>query len=161
MCCKSRLKKRKREESGQSMVELAVSLVFLLTLIAGVVDLGRAFFTHIALRDAAQEGALYGSINANTKTDNDIETRVADVLSDRVDLSDLDVTVERVDPGDPSDPSDDSVVAYDASCGGYNITVTVAYQNFPITMPFLGAIIGQQVDLSANVVDTILSPPCP
>lgn len=137
------------------MVELAVSLVFLLTLIAGVVDLGRAFFTHIALRDAAQEGALYGSIDADTKSSPDVVARIEDVLSDRVDASDLAVTVQRVNP------STGGVVAYDSSCGGYDIKVTVAYQNFPITMPFLGAVIGQQVDLSANVVDTILSPPCP
>ena len=134
-------------QNGQSMVELAVSLVFLLTLIAGVVDLGRAFFTHIALRDAAQEGALYGSIDADTKSDADVETRVEDVLSDRVDPADLTVTVT---------PSLSS-----SSCAGDTIQVTVSFDNFPITMPFLGAVIGQQVDLSANVVDTILSPPCP
>ena len=134
-------------EHGQSMVELAVSLVFLLILIAGVVDLGRAFFTHIALRDAAQEGALYGSIDADTKSDADIVARVGDVLSDRVNPADLTVSVT---------PSLSS-----SSCAGDSIQVTVSFDNFPITMPFLGAVIGQQVDLSANVVDTILSPPCP
>lgn len=143
----SKDEKLSRDERGQSMVELAVSLVFLLTLIAGVVDLGRAFFTHIALRDAAQEGALYGSIDADTKSDADVETRVEDVLSDRVDPADLTVTVT---------PSLSS-----SSCAGDTIQVTVTFDNFPITMPFLGAVIGQQVDLSANVVDTILSPPCP
>jgi Flp pilus assembly protein TadG len=135
------------KENGQSMVELAVSLVFLLTLIAGVVDLGRAFFTHIALRDAAQEGALFGSINADTKSDSDVAARVEDVLSDRVAPADLTVSV--------TPPLSSS------SCAGDSIQVTVSFDNFPITMPFLGAVIGQQVDLSANVVDTILSPPCP
>ncbi len=144
---KSRRKKHTIDESGQSMVELAVSLVFLLTLIAGVVDLGRAFFTYIALRDAAQEGALYGSIDSDTKSDADVVTRVEDVLSDRVNPADLGVSVT---------PSLSS-----SSCAGNSIEVIVTYNNFPITMPFLGAIIGQQVDLSANVVDTILSPPCP
>ncbi len=134
-------------QNGQSMVELAVSLVFLLLLIAGVVDLGRTFFTHIALSDAAQEGALYGSIDADIKTDTDVEARVEDVLSDRVDPTDLTVSVT---------PSLSS-----SSCAGDTIQVTVTFENFPITMPFLGAVIGQQVDLSANVVDTILSPPCP
>ena len=50
-------------ERGQSLVEMAMSLVILLLLVGGVVDFGRAFFTFMALRDAVQEGALYGSIN--------------------------------------------------------------------------------------------------
>ncbi len=49
-------------ESGQSMVEFALVLVFLLALLAGVFDIGRAFFAYIIIRDAAQEGAVYGSI---------------------------------------------------------------------------------------------------
>ena len=147
MLTKMDIEKYSSSEYGQSMVELAFSLVFLLILIAGVIDLGRAFFTHIALRDAAQEGALYGSIEADTKSDADIAARVEDVLSDRVDPADLTVSVT---------PSLSS-----SSCAGDSIQVTVSFDNFPITMPFLGAVIGQQVDLSANVVDTILSPPCP
>lgn len=50
------------KEQGQSLVELALSLVLLLTLLAGLVDFGRAFFTYVALRDAAQEGAAYASV---------------------------------------------------------------------------------------------------
>ncbi|MFC1879838.1 TadE/TadG family type IV pilus assembly protein, partial [Chloroflexota bacterium] len=50
-------------QDGQSLVEFAVALVFLLLLIAGIVDVSRALFTYMALRDAAQEGALYGSTN--------------------------------------------------------------------------------------------------
>ena len=49
-------------EDGQSMVELALTLTFLLILLAGTMDLGRAFFTWIEMRDAAQEGAVYGSL---------------------------------------------------------------------------------------------------
>ena len=50
-----------RKEQGQSLVELALSLTLLLLLLGGAIDLGRMFFTYIALRDAAQEGAIYGS----------------------------------------------------------------------------------------------------
>ncbi len=52
-------------EQGQSLVEFAISLVIILLLLAGVVDLGRAFFAYIIVRDAAQEGAVYGAIHAN------------------------------------------------------------------------------------------------
>jgi hypothetical protein len=50
-------------ERGQSLVELAVSVVFMVTLLAGIIDLGMAFINFIAMRDAAQEGAVYGSVN--------------------------------------------------------------------------------------------------
>ena len=49
---------RSNTERGQSLTEFAISLVFLLTLLAGIVDLGRMFFAYIIIRDAAQEGAV-------------------------------------------------------------------------------------------------------
>jgi Flp pilus assembly protein TadG len=49
-----------RVENGQSMVEFAFGMVILMIILVGIVDLGRAFFTFMALRDAAQEGAVYG-----------------------------------------------------------------------------------------------------
>ena len=53
----------RRNERGQSLVELAISLVFLLTLVAGVVDPGVAFINYVAMRDAAQEAAIFGSLH--------------------------------------------------------------------------------------------------
>jgi len=46
---------RNCQEKGQSLVEFAFGLVILMILISGIVDLGRAFFTYMALNDAAQE----------------------------------------------------------------------------------------------------------
>ncbi len=53
----------KPKEHGQSLVELALTITILMVLLAGTIDLGRAFFTWLAMRDAAQEGASFGSIN--------------------------------------------------------------------------------------------------
>jgi len=44
-------------EHGQSMVELALTITILMILLAGVIDMGRAFFTYMAMRDAAQNPA--------------------------------------------------------------------------------------------------------
>ena len=55
-------------ENGQSFVEMAIALVILLLLVGGIVDLGRAFFSTMTLRDAVQEGALYGSIDPTNTT---------------------------------------------------------------------------------------------
>lgn len=133
-------------ERGQSMVELAITLVAILILLAGIVDLGRAFFAYIAMRDAAQEGALYGSTAPSDSSG--IDSRAKSVLASRVDISNITITP----------------VISGSSCGnGSNsITVTVHYDNFAITMPFLGTIVGSQgFDITASVIDTILSPACP
>jgi Flp pilus assembly protein TadG len=54
---------RRRSEGGQTLVELALTAVFMMVLFSVVVDLGRMFFTYVALRDASQEGAAYASID--------------------------------------------------------------------------------------------------
>lgn len=132
-------------ENGQSMVEFAFSLVILITLVVGIVDVGRALFTYMALRDAAQEGAQYASIHPEDL--DDIKERVyngSDLLrSIRAD-TDIEVTVIGV------------------PCTGNGIKVQVSYENFPLTMPFLGAILGSQtIAISTSVTDTILRPGCP
>ena len=50
-----------KSERGQSLVELGISLLILLYLLAGAAEFGVLFFQFVQLRDAAQEGALYGS----------------------------------------------------------------------------------------------------
>jgi hypothetical protein len=46
-------------------------------------------------------------------------------------------------------------------CLGGAVSVRVTYANFPMTMPFMGSIVGSQtVPLSAEVVDSILTPAC-
>jgi hypothetical protein len=53
----------KKAEKGQSLVEFSLSLVLLLLLLSGLLDLGRVYFTFVALEDAAGEAALYLSLN--------------------------------------------------------------------------------------------------
>lgn len=48
-------------ERGQTLVEFALVLLLLLLLLAGVVDLGRAFHSYIVITNASREGARYGS----------------------------------------------------------------------------------------------------
>ena len=132
-------------EKAQSLTEMALSMVVLLLLVGGVVDLGRAFFTYMALRDAVQEGALYGSINPTLTTD--IQNHVvnsSEMIQDLI--TNDDVTVEIVG----------------SACTGNAIRVGVLYPDFQIAMPLIGTVIGRQtVSISASVTDTILSPACP
>lgn len=157
--------KKTKNENGQSLVELALSMVLLLTLLAGLVDLGRAFFTYIALRDAAQEGASYASVaksDALTSSSevatfcSAVEARGRTTSSNPVDLTTGDITVQTMING-----ADCATLSASNVCMGGAVSVNVSFDNFPITMPFLGAIIGKQtLPLSAVVVDTILTPAC-
>jgi Flp pilus assembly protein TadG len=133
------------KEKGQSLVELAFSLTFLLILLGGIVDLGRAFFTYMAMRDAVQEGALYGSINPTLTPE----------IKDHV-INSGNIVPDILAPGDVT------VTVLGTPCTGSSIRVQALYNNFPITMPFIGALIGRQtVPIRATITDTILSPSCP
>ncbi len=135
-------------ERGQSLVELSVSLVFLLLLLGGAIDFGRAFFTYIALRDAAQEGAIFGSY-CPAQTANIIQ-RVQNSASG----TSINTTVIQIGSGDITytdpfgNPSDDSPG---------NLIHVHATINFDITMPFMGTVVGRQsFPISTTIINTIL-----
>jgi hypothetical protein len=135
-------------ERGQSLVEFAISLTVIMLLLAGAVEFGIALFQFVQLRDAAQEGALYGSIHPGD--DANIELRVKSASQSPIDLQndpDVDITINYPD-GAPH-------------CEGKGIEVEVSYPH-PIAMPFIGPIIGSNtIQLTASVTDTILLPVCP
>lgn len=146
-------------QRGQSLVEFAISLTVFLILLAGTVDFGIGLFHYIAMRDAAQEGALYGSINppplpgSRTCPDFNIDRICERVLTASGqngiirDMYDSGMTV--------------TVDTADGVCEGYALTVTLQY-DYPLTMPFIGAAIGSDhIRLTAAAVDTILTPSCP
>jgi len=139
----------KKNESGQSMVELAVSIIVLLILLAGVVDIGRIAFYYIAMRDAAQEGASYGSIFPNN-----CEEIIKRVKAGAVDSSRIQVDL-KID-GNICKPC--SYVYYE----GRPIEITVTDPDFPITMPLLGMYLGRQsITLETTIKNSIvLVPDC-
>ena len=149
------MKKRFRlptSSRGQSLVELAISITILVFLLSGAVEFGIAFFQFVQLRDAAQEGALYGSMNppdadANTAEEDAIIARAQASSSSPIDLE--------------NDPSVNiAVVVTGGYCEGGSLEVTITYPH-QIFMPFIPEFIGSNtIDLTATVTDTILTPVC-
>ena len=145
-----------KSERGQSLVELGVSLLILLYLLSGAAEFGVLFFQFVQLRDAAQEGALYGSMNppsnaSDTTAIDKIETRAKYSSPTRspIDLiNDTNVTI--------------TVAVPDGKyCEGGSLEVTVSYPH-RIFMPFIPQILRRTtIPLNATVTDTILSPVCP
>lgn len=133
-------KRKHHREKGQGLTEFALGITFMMILLAGTVDLGRALFTHISLIDAAQEGASYASIAPNDI--DGIRERVRTTSSDFIDFSSF--TDDQID-----------VQVVGCSCAGQAIKVTLSY-DFSFIAPFISLNI---LPLKAEAIDTILQSP--
>jgi len=155
-----------KKESGQSMVELAVSFVVLMVLLAGVVELGRMSFHYIAMRDAAQEGASYASIFPNNNYE--IFERVKAGL---VDQGRLEIFIEFKTPADvliyecnnkPDGGGNIDNCTFDIDTSNENnvkvndkIEIIVRDPQFPVSMPFFS----HEIVLETKISDFIISVP--
>jgi len=54
--------RRPRHQAGQSLLEFAMVVLFLVLVMLGVIDFARFFFSYGAIANAAREGARYGII---------------------------------------------------------------------------------------------------
>ena len=152
--------KSRRLEKGQSLVELAISFPVMLLLLLGTIDFGMALYSFLIIRDAAQEGALYGSFNPNNRVQ--IESRARNIA-----------------PNDtnalfffPVELNNKDVVQISISTSGKNcqgmthgaintITVSASYK-YPMLMPFTQQVIGSRsIPLTATATNVILQPACP
>ena len=153
-----------RSERGQSLVELAISFIVIMILLSGAVDLGRAFFTYVAIRDAAQEGATYASTNPTDTAS--IHTRAQQSSDSPIDFAnDPNVTFLPPVPSPPSGPKCSGFYEVGGVNKAYAVTVEIWYE-FPISMaliqPIVQAITGENyIILKASSTYTIISPACP
>ncbi len=142
--------KLKKKPRAQSLVELAISLMIMLLLLLGAVEFSLALFQYVTIRDAAQEGAIYGSINPTDVTG--IQYRAVATASDvlpQLTINDVDVTIN----------GDDCEGTTSGSPNSLTVTITFAH---PITFPLVGPMIGSNtINLTARVTNTILQPTCP
>ena len=153
---------RKKSERGQSLVELAISITVLVFLLSGAVEFGMMFFQYIQLRDAAQEGALYGSLLPADASGIDARARGASSSPVNLSIAYSDPVGVKVDiayfAGSTTTPKSVSAV-----CPGDGIKVTLTYKH-KVFMPFIAPITGPYRTLTASVTDTILNSPttgCP
>ena len=78
------IKKLRRSENGQAMVEMALVLPILLLLVGGIIDFGWLFYNKLALNNAAREGARYAAIHYHLSTDWTSDVQLALDLMDEV-----------------------------------------------------------------------------
>lgn len=128
---------KKAHEKGQSLVEVALAMPILILIVAGILDVGRAYFTYVALTDAAAEGAAYAAIHpADT----------LQIIERATDSSNGLVVLE---------PEMVSVVSGDTTPGN-PITVTVAY-DYQILTPIISSLVPDgQLTMRAVAVQPIV-----
>ncbi len=158
---------RLNDERGQSFMELAISLLFLLILLAAVIDLGWAFYTMVALRDTAQEGAAFGAMCPDNLTR--VRTRLLESATAPIDIHDLeagDIEICLIGPNPAAQPALFACPASQSQDGstwaarGNNVRVTLRIQHHILT-PFVGTFIGTQTyPLTVTVSNTILVDEC-
>jgi Flp pilus assembly protein TadG len=159
---------RRARERGQGLVEFSLMLVFLTILLMGVFDLGRAYFSYLAIKDAAEEGAYFGSAfpqcvdadginndsSAGCANPNNTPYRVLHSApqGSLVNMSDLKAVSVGVDL--PCGTAQPCVME-----AGDSLTVTVSYQ-YQMLTPFVGTIAnGQTLTLTAQSSAVIVRVP--
>jgi Flp pilus assembly protein TadG len=149
----------KKLERGQSLVELAISLPVILLLMIGTLDFGMATYSYLVIRDAAQEGALYGSINPNDHTEIENRTRyISPTSSDALTFSPVKLT--------DKDLVKVNIKTSGANCQGTtngkvnSISVNVTY-NYTLIVPLAETIVGSNlIPLDATATNVIIQPVC-
>lgn len=119
-------------QRGQASMEFALLIPVLLALLLGLVDLGRAYFVHVAVTDAAAEGLTYGVRHlADPGVEGAVKTRASEASEGIVEIEEDQVTFTS---------SSDAV------------TVTVTYQ-LELFTPLIGAMVpGGALPLEAVAV---------
>lgn len=144
-------------QKGQSLVELALSMTLLFILLAGIVDFGRAIMAYFVLQDAAEEGIVFGT---SFPTDcNQIFDRIHNNIDNQINNNNtiIDVRIE----DDAGVFQTCYAIPFEQVYAGKLMRIKIT-NDFPLTMPFLGTIIGgQTIPLTITTNGVILRPPPP
>lgn len=124
--------------------------VFLALLVMGILDVGRAIFTSIALADAAQEGVVYlaftDEVAGSEVTETQVKNRVVSAISQPSLDPDADVTIW-------------CVPISRADLDGASVQVIVEYQ-LPLVTPIFGPMMGGSFDLERQATgERLIGPP--
>lgn len=148
-----------KNEKGQSLLEVTVAFVAVLMILAGILDLGRLYYTSIAMEDAAGEAVLYMSINPNCVQegvgceypDNAI-SRAKEASHGKIaNLEDATVTIKCFDVNNNEEDCKNGTP-------GDLISVSIDY-NYVFLAPFIPEINGApSIDLHSEAQSLILVP---
>lgn len=134
----------RKGESGQGLVELAISLVVMLILLAGIVEISRGILTKAAMQDAAEEGVIYASISPTNCTE--IQNRILDNLAkvDGVTAGSIQITYAGT-----------KTCASGTVAKGDLINITIS-NSYNVSTPFIGNLIGNLVYVNVEAKGIVI-----
>lgn len=119
-----------KNERGQSLVEFALILPLILLILMGILEFGILLNSYLSINHASKEGARLGALGG---TDAEIFAEILNTLP-TLDAPNITITIN---------PSQQSRTR------GEVVVVTVTY-NYPVTLPVIGRIINNVVNLEAQ-----------
>lgn len=123
-----------RSRTGAAMVEMALVLPIFVTVMFGIVELGRAFMVGQLITNAAREGARMSILDGSTNAQ--VETAVKNFLSSAANASASDVTVTIV----VNNPAAGNLVSKAETGNLITVTATVPFTKVSFLPPmFLGS----------------------
>ncbi len=137
---------RREKSRGQSVIEFALVLPFLILLLAGIVDFANAFHIYIALTNAAREGAYYAALPDGTTAT--VCDRVQESLAGTLAVACSDVTITYPAVSGPISCAGGSAVA------GCPVRVTIGSN---VNTLFVGILGFSTIPLSASADLMVLS----
>lgn len=148
----------RRSQAGQSLVEFAAGLVVLIILVSGVLDIGRAFMSFVAMENGAGEGALFASVHPRWVD----ECTPLEKCGCDPEFATIESRTMGESPGGFVDWDNATVdVTAPTITVGYPITVTVTY-SYPLLTPFISQLVGNgTLPLRASATEIIMSTDAP
>ena len=134
---KKRLRKKCREEDGQSMVEFALILPIFLLILCGIIDFGWLFYNQLSLNNACREGARYAVVHTAENADTHaIITHIENTTTTVFANDGVDITVTYSAPSDPT--SGDITVSLKADISFFT--------------PVLSTVLGKEKTITSTVI---------
>jgi Flp pilus assembly protein TadG len=156
---------KKRWQSGQSFVEMAIGMTVLVILLGGVFDIARAMLILIAVENATGEGALYGATHLECVAPDHSPTicQGSESVAGRVRAEGEPMIT--IDPGNVTIALEDSGTVVALTSGsdivaGRTLRIDVTYSYTPTT-PVGFWLWGNKAEVKATARQEILSPPPP
>jgi Flp pilus assembly protein TadG len=126
-------------------VEMAFVTVFLLILVMGIIDIGRALYTNISIQEAAQEGAYFGAFQD--------DATVAGIQQKAVNSTDSPALVA-------GDVTVNCTTVTKSKKNGTRVEVTVTHE-LDLVTPFVGQWLGGAMTLTKTAEAERFFSTCP
>lgn len=143
-------------EDGSSLVEMTLTIIILLTILFGLIEICLALYTYHFVSDAAREGTRYAIVHGSacvnqgvscTATAAQIETYVKNLSFPGIDPANMTVTP----PTYSAFPAGGTCNAAGCNGPGDLVTLKVDY-NFPLAIPFVSSSVLAMSSTSSMVI---------